>query len=354
MISEGPEALKKYIASGAIEELHDVMPHDDDNDYLNDAYLDDDYNDTPAQSSNLDVALPTPLQTAKIAQSLNQAQQQQQQQPPPSESKEKTRKSRFSDINEVDTSMDMDMRVMHPAMSDDMYGNGRISDMKNNFRDVDYRSSRLSNIDNMSSLRMDYDSMKNIDDDMMYGKNSPYDNQRLSSMDIDFRSRYDNYGSGDSPKFSNSPYGDRDSPWNSNDGYSKQGNNNSPSGDGFGFSRNSNFSGNQNGSFGSNGPSGSGHPSSFNYRGAPSPQGMGPYGNNFRSEGGSQFRSEGNWNNMPQRQDNYRNRSNFNQRISMRGGPSRNQRGYPGPRGPGGMWLPPRGNGPPPRGRNVF
>lgn len=37
VIIEGPEALQKYIDSGEIEELHDVMPiKDDDEDYLND------------------------------------------------------------------------------------------------------------------------------------------------------------------------------------------------------------------------------------------------------------------------------------------------------------------------------
>lgn len=37
VIVEGPEALQKYIDSGEIEELHDVMPiKDDDEDYLND------------------------------------------------------------------------------------------------------------------------------------------------------------------------------------------------------------------------------------------------------------------------------------------------------------------------------
>lgn len=41
-IAEGPEALQKFINSGEIEELQDVLPHDEEHDYLNDAYLDDD------------------------------------------------------------------------------------------------------------------------------------------------------------------------------------------------------------------------------------------------------------------------------------------------------------------------
>lgn len=60
-IAEGPEALKRYIASGAIEELHDVMPHEEDDDYLND---DDDSTTTPLTLPN--VVLPTPLPSSKL------------------------------------------------------------------------------------------------------------------------------------------------------------------------------------------------------------------------------------------------------------------------------------------------
>lgn len=353
VISEGPEALKKYIASGAIEELHDVMPHDDDNDYLNDAYLDDD-DDVPTPSATLDVALPTPLQSAKMSLSQNQMSLSAQMQLQANQdSKDKPRKSRFSDINDVESNMDLDMRSMHPA--EDSYGNGRMNDMKNNFRDVDYRN---------TGSRMDFD--KN-DEEIMYGKN--FENQNSRSMDVDFRNRFDNFSSGDSPKFTGNSYGDRDSSWNPND-FGKQGSN-SNSNDQFGFrSSGTNFNNSQNGSFGSTGPQGtSGLPGSFahnNFRhgsdfrgqtpsGVPS-QGAPPFGNNFRPEGSTQFRPEGNWSSLPPRPDNFRNRGNFNQRMPMRGGPVRNPRGFPGPRG--GMWLPPpRGNGPPPphsRGRNVF
>ncbi|CAH1183211.1 unnamed protein product [Phaedon cochleariae] len=41
-ISEGPEALQKYIDSGEIEELRDVIPMNDSEDYLNDSMDDDD------------------------------------------------------------------------------------------------------------------------------------------------------------------------------------------------------------------------------------------------------------------------------------------------------------------------
>lgn len=322
VISEGPEALKKYIASGAIEELHDVMPHDDDNDFLNDGYNDDDEPTTSA--ANLDVALPTPLQSAKLAQGHQPNSSQ------GSDRMDKPRKSRFSDINEGDSSMDMDMRMMHPAMeNDDMYGNGR-GDM-NNYRDIDYRNSG-SRIDPMVIRDM------SLEEEMMYGKmGHAYDMQNSRMPDVDFRGRYD-YG-GDSPKYSNSPYsGDRDSPWN--DPYSKGSNSN----DGYGFGRNSGYGGSQNGSYGS----GSGMYS--NFRGTPPSISQNQFGSNqFRQEMG---RSEGNWGNMPpQRQDNYNRNNNRNSNFNQRrggGGPSRNQRG---PRG--GMWMPQRGNNQS-RGRNVF
>ncbi|XP_017773061.1 PREDICTED: pre-mRNA 3' end processing protein WDR33 isoform X2 [Nicrophorus vespilloides] len=55
-INDGPEALQKFIDSGQIEELHDVMPHDDEHDYLNDAYVDEE-----AEDENMDVKrVPTP------------------------------------------------------------------------------------------------------------------------------------------------------------------------------------------------------------------------------------------------------------------------------------------------------
>lgn len=60
-ILEGPEALKRYIASGAIEELYDVMPHLED-DFNN---ADDDFN-----SSLSNVVLPTALASLKLQVSI--------------------------------------------------------------------------------------------------------------------------------------------------------------------------------------------------------------------------------------------------------------------------------------------
>lgn len=53
-IAEGPEALQKFINSGEIEELQDVLPHDDEHDYLNDAYLDDDSEEPRRHIDNRD------------------------------------------------------------------------------------------------------------------------------------------------------------------------------------------------------------------------------------------------------------------------------------------------------------
>lgn len=50
-IAEGPEALQKIINSGEIEELQDVLPHDEEHDYLNDAYLDDDNEESGASGN---------------------------------------------------------------------------------------------------------------------------------------------------------------------------------------------------------------------------------------------------------------------------------------------------------------
>lgn len=304
MISEGPEALKKYIASGAIEELNDVMPHDDDED-LNAAYLDD---DEPNPSAALDVALPTPLQSAKIAQSV---------QTQPLDSKEKPRKSRFSDITDAESSMDTDMRSYNAPSNQENFGNGRPNDMKSNYQDMDYRTANYEQ------------------GNETYNKNDDFEPNR--PMDVDFRNRYDNYNSEENSNFSGNNYGDRE--WNQNENFQKPAN-----------SQNENFGfrGNQNGSFGSNGPMGNFQHGNFpRAEFGQGPRGpMPPFGNNFRPDG--------NWSNMPQRPENFRNRGNFNQRMPMRGGPMRgNPRGFPGPRGPG-IWGPPRGNGPPPRGRNVF
>ncbi|KAG5883157.1 hypothetical protein JTB14_033408 [Gonioctena quinquepunctata] len=53
-IADGPDALQKFIASGEIEELHDVMPMNDEEDYLNDDIDDDDKNNIPNKGKQSD------------------------------------------------------------------------------------------------------------------------------------------------------------------------------------------------------------------------------------------------------------------------------------------------------------
>lgn len=290
-ISEGPEALKKFIDSGAIEELHDVMPHNDDDEDLNAAYIDD---SEPNPTAALDVTLPTPLQSVKLPLSSN-------------DSKEKTRKSRFSDLND-DSSMDTDLRFNPPPLLQDNYGNGR-SDMKNNFQDVDYRSGNFDKDDNMF-------------------QNDDYDSQNMP-MDVDFRNRYDNYDS-EEPNYRDRDR-DRDfmdQEWNQNDNFRK-----TDSPHDFGYQ------GNQNGSYSSNGPMG--NFSSGNFRDFRDQGSRGPFGNNFRPEN--------NWSSRDNRDNYNRNRNNFNQRNQRSGSNRNNQRGRRG----GDNWSG-SGNNSSRRGRNVF
>lgn len=58
-IADGPEVLQRFIDSGQIEELHDVMPHNDD-DYLNEAYLDEDDEDDDKSSQRSRKSDPPP------------------------------------------------------------------------------------------------------------------------------------------------------------------------------------------------------------------------------------------------------------------------------------------------------
>jgi hypothetical protein len=86
-IAAGPVALQRFIDSGELDELADVIPHIDDNDEL-DEY--DDYDDNMDLETMSDIELPAPLPSSVFARKA--AQQQQQQHHPPHQ-----RKSRFSD-----------------------------------------------------------------------------------------------------------------------------------------------------------------------------------------------------------------------------------------------------------------
>ncbi|PSN52003.1 hypothetical protein C0J52_06115 [Blattella germanica] len=103
-IAAGPMALQRYIDSGDLEELADVVPHLDDNDDF-DEY--DDYDDNMDLETMSDIELPAPLPSSVFARKSNQQQQQQQpkQQPapvqpqpqpqPPSQTPHHPRKTRF-------------------------------------------------------------------------------------------------------------------------------------------------------------------------------------------------------------------------------------------------------------------
>lgn len=324
-IADGPEALKKYIASGAIEELHDVMPHDEDNDYLNDAYLDDD--STPTPSAAVDVQLPPPLPSSKLAQQVaqksqmnmsNQLQNLQNQglgmSLDKSNANDKQRRSRFSDLSDDPHGMDSDMR---------MYSSFAGSQQQRNTNtDVDLRT-----MPGIKQPNLDVD-MRNHDD-MDDDQDDDDQDYRSSYMDQNYRRYEDN----DGPSYNQGrSQQQQQQQWPQNNGtnqqYSQQGSDNFRS----------SFMQNQNGPFG---PFTHGN-FRGDYRGPP------PFGDNFRSQG------PGPWNGM-QRSDSFRSRG-FGPRMGMRGGP-RPPRGFPGgPGGPRGGWMPPRGSGPNSsmRGRNVF
>lgn len=96
-IAAGPVALQRFIDSGEVEELADVIPHIDDNDEF-DEY--DDCDDNMDLETMSDIELPAPLPSSAFARKA--AQQQQQQHHHPSHQ----RKSRFSDRE--DTKADLE------------------------------------------------------------------------------------------------------------------------------------------------------------------------------------------------------------------------------------------------------
>jgi hypothetical protein len=89
-ITAGPAALQRFVDSGELEDLADVIPYiDDDDDF--DEY--DDYDDNMDLETMSDIELPAPLPSSVFARKAAQKkQQQQQQQHPPYQ-----RRSRFSD-----------------------------------------------------------------------------------------------------------------------------------------------------------------------------------------------------------------------------------------------------------------
>lgn len=127
MISEGPEALQKYIDSGAIEELHDVMPikdDDDDEDYLNDYNDDDKSNPSNSHIPSLlsqPMCKPTDVDREGYANNCG-------------DSDRRT----FSDLDFRPPPSDPDFRYnMHPDMDDDYYGDGDYRGNEPDYRPYD-------------------------------------------------------------------------------------------------------------------------------------------------------------------------------------------------------------------------
>ena len=112
-------ALQRFIDSGELEELADVIPHIDDTDDFEDYDECDDNMDLETMS---DIELPAPLPSSIFARKAAMQQQQQQHLPPqPSsqphpqlQSQPHPRKTRFSDRDdiEVSTSNDRDFANM--------------------------------------------------------------------------------------------------------------------------------------------------------------------------------------------------------------------------------------------------
>lgn len=135
-IAEGPESLQKFIDSGQIEELHDVMPHNDEHDYLNDEYIEEEDN---AESTT---------------HNTNHG---------PAQRWDNFR-SRDSDMR----NMDQDMRPAHH------FGNSN-NEIFSTSGDVDHRNIRDQDIDFRN--QRDYDMRNSGDDDyqMSYDRDREYD-----------------------------------------------------------------------------------------------------------------------------------------------------------------------------------
>lgn len=353
VIAEGPEALKKYIASGAIEELHDVMPHDEDNDYLNDSYEDND--DAPSSSSMaaVDVQLPPPLPSSKLAQvvaqknQLSLASQLQNLQNQgltmnldKGNNSDKQRRSRFADMADQQEQdhhyMDQDMRPMYAPFT------AGCNQQRN--ADIDLRGGPGGggvggpgggkvDIRALKQLSQDIDMRQHDDDDM---------NNDMDDQDMDYRGvgggggYYEGHGGG----FQQQGFGNNSNKFSNNsDPRTQQNQQQWPQNNGTGAQT---FTGAGDNNFGARGPkfmvnqNGPPYGPPFpNYR--PPPHGPPP---GFQPN----YRPDGPWNGMP-RPDSFRGRGGFGPggpRMPMRGGP-RPPRGFPGR---GGWMPPPRTNGP--------
>lgn len=171
-IAEGPEALQKFINSGEIEELQDVLPHDDEHDYLNDAYLDDD-NDESGASGGFRGQLQHHMQGPGLTLNLD----------------EKMNTLRFGDNSDMDMRhVDQDMRELNRPFGNNMMNLGDI-DLRNphnqdmDFRSRDYDMRRLNTEPGDEDFRVPF----NRDQDF---RNSRYDEDGDSEM---YEDEYGNY-----------------------------------------------------------------------------------------------------------------------------------------------------------------
>lgn len=363
VISEGPDALKKYIASGAIEELHDVMPHEDDTDYLNAEYLDDD--SLPCAAAASDVQLPAPLPSSKMAQQvaqqnqMNMATQLQNLQnqgltlnlDPSNKGGEKQRRSRFSDLDDDgQRNADTDLRILPGYQPPHLLG---IFGNKNSNSDMDMRISGGMGGRKSSQGNQDVD-MRTHDEIMDDESNHDYDSPEYRNSYFEANNGFrPQFGEGDGPNFPNNQQM-RPPQWQQH----QHQNNGGPSGYQMNenFNPRQNFMPNQNGPFPPFQQQQQSHGGGGNFRGdfrGPPPFGG---GNNFNRPDGPGG-PPGHWNNgMGHPDGGFRGRGNFGgpMRGPMRGGPRPR---FPGPGGPRGPWgPPPRRDGPnnSMRGRNVF
>lgn len=148
-ISEGPEALQKYIDSGEIEELHDVMPHnDDDDDGLNDAYIDEDDDIT-----------------------------------------DNTKNTSQNQLNIPNSSLSQESS----SLWENSFNNSRSNEINNHPMDQDMRVNQLSFINNSGSGDTD---MRQFSNNFMLNKDRNYemrkqDDDTRSYVDEDFRNMYE-------------------------------------------------------------------------------------------------------------------------------------------------------------------
>ena len=140
-IADGPEALQKFIHSGQIEELHDVMPHDDEHEYSEDAAYVEENNVPRIEPSRIDA-------------------------------KRWDKNPRFTNADH-----DSDMRIMDQNLrytnSLQYAQNNRDRDMRNVTRDIDFRNSIINQEADFHDL-MDFDDRRVEEEEFRYNHDEDY------------------------------------------------------------------------------------------------------------------------------------------------------------------------------------